>query len=768
MTIQEFLLLLEPYGLKKAGDGWMCKSPARPEEKTASLSIDEGDDGRILLCDFGDKGNSKKIVEILGLKWSDLNGKPREFPNNGQCKSRADVAAKNGGKRREAEYIYENAEGKKIYKVIRYADKSFSQSRFVKEPDKAGWFPGMKGIKRVLYHLPQVISAVKSGATIYVTEGEKDVHTLEEWGLAATTFPGGAESIYWKPAIVKPLKGADVVILPDNDDAGRGYRDAAGNILSDRAESVRVLDLPGLKEKGDVTDWKNAGGTLEQFLGLVETTAEEFEPVEVAKVAGGADNYTDEGLFLLAPDELPMTELGNANRLNMQSGDNMRYIVGRGWVTWCKTHWMPDKTGEVARLAQSVVRNMHSMPGETDDDGYRKAILSHIKASERERGLGAMIKLLQTQDGISVMPGDADANKYLLNCLDVTVDLRTGEPREHNREDLITKICKAAYDPQAKAGRWLQFLDEVFGGDKELVDYAQRLCGYALTGDTKEQCLFLLVGKGSNGKSVFLRTLMTLLGDYSANTPFHTFLEKRDENTCDLAVLPGARLVIASEGESRNAFSESRIKQVTGQDPISARHLYKEFFTFIPEFKLFFATNDVPRIKSQNYAMRRRIHLLPFRQRFYYEHEGKEPVRDERLYERLINELDGILAWAVEGCLKWQADGLGMPKAIREEVDALFEAMDVLGEFIEECCELHPGYEEDVKALWSAYLSHCQGARMEPTFKRSKEFSQALVQHDGIDRKRTKTGRKLSGIRLKQNRQEVLLEDESADQNPWK
>jgi hypothetical protein len=303
MTIQEFLPYLEPYGVKKSGKGWMSKSPVRPAEKTGSLSISVGKDGKILLTDFGhdmaksaQDANKRRILAILGLKMSDLNGKPREFPNNGQRKTRkpavptaatsrnpgADAAVQADGGKRKArfnkvivdEYIYENAKSEKIYKVIRYDDKTFGQHRFVNEPGKAGYFPGMRGVKPVLYRLPQVISAVNSGATIYITEGEKDVHTLEGWGLAATTVSGGANG-KWTADTVKWLEGADVVFSPDHDVKGMEYLRNAAKALGGKVKRLRLLRLPGLQYKGDITDWVEAGGTPEQLIELVNA-AEDY------------------------------------------------------------------------------------------------------------------------------------------------------------------------------------------------------------------------------------------------------------------------------------------------------------------------------------------------------------------------------------------------------------------------------------------------------------------------------------------------------------
>jgi len=445
----------------------------------------------------------------------------------------------------------------------------------------------------------------------------------------------------------------------------------------------------------------------------------------------------------------PLTDLGNAERLIAAHGENLRYDVDAGkWLVWNGKRWEHDATGSVDRLAQKVVRAMYkSLPGM--DRSAADALYNHAKRSESKPRLEAMVALAETLEGVPVRAADLDREPLYLNCLNGTIDLRSGKLRPHDREDLMTKLAPVEYDPQAQCPRWLQFLDEVFQDNADIAGFVKRMAGYLLTGDTSEQTAFILTGKGCNGKSTLVETLRGVLGDYAADTPFSTFVERHDSNTADLAGLVGKRLITASEGEDTQSFNESLLKRCTGGDPVTCRHLYREYFEYVPTFKIVFSTNEVPRIHSQNYAMKRRIRLVPFRQRFYEPHDGKTPVKDPQLPAKLLAERNGILAWAVRGCLDWRKRGLDTPAVIRQEGDKLFESQDPLAEFIESVCVIGPGAEVEVGILWQGYNLWCDETGRKPAYKQPQGFSRSLTQRDGIEsRKGTGGVRMLSGIGL--------------------
>ena len=479
---------------------------------------------------------------------------------------------------------------------------------------------------------------------------------------------------------------------------------------------------------------------------------ERLEPGCYDRVAGKQANnrLEPESVGGNTPTDFPLTDLGNAERLIAAHGENLRYYVDRGaWLIWNGKRWEHDRTSEIDRLAMKVVRSMYKQLRGTDQEQGRK-LFDHIKRSESQPRLAAMVTLAAKLPGVTVQANDLDHDPWLLNCLNGTVDLRSGMLRPHARGDLMTRLCECEYDPGAKCPRWLQFLDEVFQGDAEVTGFVKRLAGYVLTADTREESVFILTGKGQNGKTKMVEALRVVLGDYAADTPFTTFIERRsDSATNDLAALVGKRLITASEGEDTQSFNESLLKQLSGGDPITCRFLRMEFFTYTPTFKVLFCTNEVPRIRSQNFAMKRRLKLVPFRQRFYDREDGRKPVKDDQLLPKLLAEKSGILAWMVEGCLEWRTHGLMTPKVIRAEVERLFESQDPLAEFMEDRCSLGADAEVEVTDLWQEYNRWCENTKRKPAFKAPQWFSKNLTQRDGIDAKRGGKGiRLLTGIAL--------------------
>ncbi|MEN6582997.1 MAG: phage/plasmid primase, P4 family, partial [Armatimonadota bacterium] len=315
---------------------------------------------------------------------------------------------------------------------------------------------------------------------------------------------------------------------------------------------------------------------------------------------------TSTGEVEFTPELKHLTDLGNAEYLIDRYGDNLRFNVdSKTWLHWTGTKWQSDNTGEIERVTREAIRSLYDILKETTDPDKSRALFAHIKKSESRPRLEATVALARYCSGIPIQAHDLDADQWLFNCPNGTVDLRTGELQPHRQSDLIAKIAGVDYDPDAKCPRWLQFLDEIFMGDQELVGFARRFIGYCLTGDTREESVFILYGRGQCGKSKFLDTIRYIIGDYIRDTPVTTFTERNDTNTADLASLVGARLVTASEAEENQAFNEPLLKRISGRDPITCRHLYQNFFTYIPTFKVVVATNDVPRIKSQGFAMKR-------------------------------------------------------------------------------------------------------------------------------------------------------------------
>jgi putative DNA primase/helicase len=266
-----------------------------------------------------------------------------------------------------------------------------------------------------------------------------------------------------------------------------------------------------------------------------------------------------------------------------------------------------------------------------------------------------------------------------------TINLSTGEIYAPRREDYITKMAGTSLDRSCKIPLWNAFLAKVTAENRELQVYLQRMAGYCMTGKTTEHVLFFFYGTGANGKGVFLNTLTAMWGDYATVAPMEMFIATpNDRHPTELAFLRGARLVVAQETEKGRRWAESKIKALTGGDPISARYMRQDFFTFLPQFKLVIAGNHKPSLRSVDEAIRRRFHLVPFVVTIPPEE------RDPDLFEKLKLEWPGIMAWAADGCTEWQRQGLNPPAAVRDATAEYLAEEDAIGNWIEECCEVAP------------------------------------------------------------------------------
>lgn len=389
-----------------------------------------------------------------------------------------------------------------------------------------------------------------------------------------------------------------------------------------------------------------------------------------------------------------LTDLGNARRLVRLHGQDLRFTGAMGWLVWDGRRWRRDETGEAERRAKDAVRAIwDEIRGEDPDDDER--VTKWAVTSQGAARIEAMLKLARSEPELSTRDEEFDRDAWLLNVLNGTIDLRTGELRPQRREDLLTKLVPVAYDPAATAPRWRAFLEQV-QPDPEVRAFLARFAGYCLTGEMGEQVFAVHHGGGSNGKGVYSDTLLSVFGDYASVTPYATFVQRRpDAPTNDLAALRGARLVVASEPNEGMRLDEGAVKSITGEDPVSARFHYREFFTYRPTCKLILTGNHRPRIRGTDHAMWRRVLLVPW------------PVTvtnpDKDLRRRLREEASGILRWIVEGGLAWQREGLRSPEVVRAAVDEYREAEDHVGRFIADRCVLGANLVVSSKELRASY-----------------------------------------------------------------
>lgn len=399
-----------------------------------------------------------------------------------------------------------------------------------------------------------------------------------------------------------------------------------------------------------------------------------------------------------------LTDYGNAERLVDRHGKDLHYVHAWGkWLAWDGRRWKVDNSGEVKRRAKDTVRGIYAEAAAETDDQRRKALVSHAKASESRAKVDAMIGLAESEPGVPVAVEDLDTDPYLLNAYNGAIDLRTGKLQSHDRGDLITQLAPVEYDPRAQAPVWGAFLAEMIPS-KEVRQYLQKLAGYALTGKINEHILPILHGSGANGKSTLLNAVLEVVGEYGLQAANNMLVVKRDAHPTDQADLFGKRFVTNMETEDGKRLAESRVKQLTGGDKVRARRMREDFWEFHPTHTLFLATNHKPEIRGTDHAIWRRIRLIPFTITIPLERQ------DKHLEDKLRAEMSGILAWAVEGCLLWQRDGLGEPREVMAATERYRGEMDVLAAFFADRCVINDLASTLATPLYREYCNWCEGA----------------------------------------------------------
>lgn len=436
-----------------------------------------------------------------------------------------------------------------------------------------------------------------------------------------------------------------------------------------------------------------------------------------------------------------MTDLGNARQLITNHGEKIRYChVIKKWLIWDGFYWHWDDDEQIMRYAKETASYM-LMEAAYQDDDTRKSIQTKwaLKSQDIKR-LQAMIELAKSEPDIPISLDQLDSNKFHFGVSNGVLDLRSGHLIPYNPMDYITKSVKIEYDPDAQCPTWLAFLNQIFDNDQDLVGFVQRAVGYSLTGDASEECLFFLHGDGANGKTTFLNTILAITGKHGRQCASETMMTKRDRGIPnDIARLRGARFVATSETDAGQRFAESQIKQLTGRDKIVARHLYAEYFEFEPEFKIWLAANHKPTIQGNDYAIWRRIKLIPFKVTIPKEKQ------DKYLASKLHKELPGILNWALQGCLEWQKVGLEEPIQVLNATQGYKDEMDSIGNWMTDCCDIANAKQGKASTLYESYKSWC--TEIGEKSLSNQQFSQAM-QSRGFQRKPTNHGNYYLGISL--------------------
>lgn len=405
---------------------------------------------------------------------------------------------------------------------------------------------------------------------------------------------------------------------------------------------------------------------------------------------GGANSHDD------SKHQLGHAEEVLAQRFTAEYGDMTKYVSLWGqWLIWDGARWRTDNTLEVYDFARAIARQAAAEVCSAGGSVRRAAAIASARTVQ------AIVTLARAAREHAALPDDWDTDQFLLATPGGTVDLRTGQVRDPARDDRITKSTSVA--PGGDCPLWHKFLQRIFDGDAELIAYIKRVLGYSLTGSVREHALFFFYGTGGNGKSVLLNTWQQILGDYARTAPMETFTaSSSDRHPTELAMLRGARTVIAQETNEGQRWAEAKIKALTGGDTITARFMRQDFFSFSPVFKLLIAGNHKPSLRNVEEAVRRRIHLVPFTVTI------PPSERDPELQAKLAAEAPGILQWAIEGCLEWQQVGLAPPKAVLAATGDYLADEDAIGRFIaERCINVDTGVEE-LQTLFSAWRDWCE------------------------------------------------------------
>jgi putative DNA primase/helicase len=487
-------------------------------------------------------------------------------------------------------------------------------------------------------------------------------------------------------------------------------------------------------------------GLEEQQIEQILNTANDViatDPLDVGEVSGIARSVSryepsDPGAVLAT-----LTDIGNAERFARQWYASVRYVPEwKKWMVWNSQRWEPDDKQYVMELAKTAAREIHSEAAGVQSQDLQTIITKWAIATQKLERLKAMLKLAESIPELITELKELDKDRMLLGVANGVLDLRTGKLRAADPQDYMTRQAPVTFDAAAECPTFKSFLSSITAGRQDLMDYIRRIIGYGLTGETTEQCLFFFYGSGANGKSTLLNVIKELLGsDYCKQTPSETLMARAKGGgaTSDVARLDGVRIALSNEVEEGSRLGESTVKQLTGSDPVAARFLYKEYFEFVPQFKVIIAGNHHPVIRGDDTGIWRRLQLVPFEVTIPLEE------RDQALPEKLRGELSGILNFAVEGCRNWQSSGLQPPQAVVAAVSEYKSEMDVLGQWIEENCAVSPAATISASIAYDDYRNWA--IRNGFQIMNSNTFGRRLGKRH--EKKKTRSGAFYLGLNIK-------------------
>jgi putative DNA primase/helicase len=739
-------VLAKLQGVRPSGDSgrqWMACCPRHADAKP-SLGVGVGRDGRVLLnchggCDYLD------VVAALGMTEAELyaDGKPADdkpvsvtvallaFTKRLPEKFLRDECGLTDGMNRGRAKVgipYRDEAGE----LIATKDRTALSAK-----DGSYWPAGQPVAAYGLWRLPAERAAKKS---LILVEGESDCWSLWLHGFAALGVPGADAS---KVLSAEALAGFDQLYIWQETDAGgakfiigiRRRLKQLGYVGEAFIVAVEAVKDPNLLHQRDPEAFKAAiDAAIAAAKPLGEPSADDDAPASSKKKQRAPRAAVIPGVVQAKSEEtsqIPsaasgyygMTDWGNAQRLTFRYGKDIRYCYAwESWMAWNGKRWMRDADAEVEQKVKKTVLSIYQESENCKEALKRQQLALHAVRSESCRAILATIRLARSEALVDVDHNQLDADPWLFNVPNGTIDLRTGNILSHRREHLITQLCPTAYEPDAVCPLWEKFLADVFRSDQELISYVQRLLGYSLSGDVSTHLLAVFWGSGGNGKGTLLNTLLHVFGgDYGDAAVAELLMARRgDRHPTEVADLFGKRFVVCQETEDGCRLNESLVKWLTGGDRLKARRMRENFWEFNPTHKLILSTNYRPVVRGTDRGIWRRLRLIPFTVTFSGAGE------DTGLSDRLKAEAKGILAWCVRGCLDWVRDGERTPKVVQVATSDYKHDEDLVFRFVGECCVTgndlltEKPYEVRSSALYEAFKEWTKKAGEEDCVSKKK------------------------------------------------
>ena len=652
-----------------------------------------------------------------------------------------------------AKWIYRDAESAILGYVCRYDTDEGKQIRIwtygSNGKSEPSWKCGHFSYPRPLYGLDKIAKSPNN--PILIVEGEKAADAAQILVPQYTSITWSAGAHAWNRCDLEILRGKKIILMPDNDDAGRVGMQKLAEVLSDKKGlncAVRILDTEGMMPKWDIADALEDGWTPEKFIEWAKPRIKPY--ITVSDVVNNASHTDDlpplphelprdnsnivaiekkplktpqiekpikpllnlvksqssmNGNNALAPEAdaeneaAPLSDIALADHFVEIHGENWRYV--NKWNKWFEYDghgWSQDESKKERNLVVNILKSSIYWPESASltPDGKKK------QTSSRQTGL--ILDAVSSHRKIAASIDQWNTDPFLLGVPNGTINLESGTLNQSRREDYITKRCLVSPE-SGTPKKWLSFLNMVTNHDKELLNYLQRFCGYAMSGDVSEHSLLYLYGTGGNGKGVFVDTISRILGlsnGYAYSSPINVFMQSKNErHSTELASLNGARLVTAEEPDAGSKWDEGRIKWLTGEGMVTARFLRQENFTFKPVLKLLLQGNNKPRLSGVDEAMRRRFHIVPFTVTIAQE------LRDHKLRDKLELEYPQILHWMMEGFSEWLIHGLNPPQSVLDSTNAYLSIEDGMGAFVDECFDLGP-LKTEVNEAFRRYQEWCK------------------------------------------------------------